>query len=114
MAPGALGTLQKGGGRRPPPFARVALAPGAAQTPKMTECQSLNKSKIFNQTKVHPRRKALGTALVFFYLLGDFRGPPGSPGLTTIQTKQTTSRKKSMEQSRTGDLEVPQPIERFF
>jgi hypothetical protein len=33
----APGTLPKGGGFRPPPFARFSGAPGAAQTPKMTD-----------------------------------------------------------------------------
>ena len=40
-APGAPETLPKGGGPRPPPFARVSGAPGAAQTPKMTNFRSL-------------------------------------------------------------------------
>ncbi len=43
VAPGALETLQKGGGLCPPPFWRVSRAPGAAQTPKMTDFQSLHK-----------------------------------------------------------------------
>ncbi len=42
VAPGALETLQKGGGRSPPPFARVSGASGAAQTPKMTDLRPLN------------------------------------------------------------------------
>ena len=37
----------KGGGLRPPPFGRVSRASGAAQTPKMIDFQSLNKSTIF-------------------------------------------------------------------
>jgi hypothetical protein len=59
VAPGALETLQKGEGRNPQPFARVSGAPGAAQTPKMTEIQiiSLNKFRFFcfHQAKVQPR-----------------------------------------------------------
>ena len=56
MAPGALETLQKGGGRSPPPFARVSGAPGAAQTPKMTDFQSLKQILEFvHQAKVQPR-----------------------------------------------------------
>jgi hypothetical protein len=39
-APGAPETLAKGGGLRPPPFARVSGATGAAQTPKMTNFKS--------------------------------------------------------------------------
>jgi hypothetical protein len=35
--PGAPETLAKGGGRSPPPFGRASEAPGAAQTPKMTD-----------------------------------------------------------------------------
>ncbi len=41
VAPGALGTLAKGGGRSPPPFGRGSGAPGATQTPKMTDFPSL-------------------------------------------------------------------------
>ncbi len=41
--PGALETLQKGGGRRPPPFARVSGAPRAAQTSKNVRFPILNK-----------------------------------------------------------------------
>ncbi len=40
-APGAPETLQNDGGRSPPPFGRVSGAPGAAQTPKMTDFLSL-------------------------------------------------------------------------
>ena len=40
-APGAPETFPKGGGLRPPPFARVSGAIGAAQTPKMTDFRSL-------------------------------------------------------------------------
>ena len=40
-APGAPETLPKGGGLRPPPFARVAGAAGASQTPKMADFRSL-------------------------------------------------------------------------
>ena len=42
-APGAPETLPKGGGLRPPPFARVPGAPGApraAQTPNVTDFRS--------------------------------------------------------------------------
>ncbi len=46
VAPGALETLQEGGGRSTPPFARVSGAPGAAQTPKMADFQSLKDSRI--------------------------------------------------------------------
>ncbi len=52
---GALETLQKGGGLCPPPFARVSRAPGAAQTPKMTDFRSLNSSRTFDTAKVQPR-----------------------------------------------------------
>ncbi len=45
------GTLPKGGGLRPPPFARVSGAPGAAQTPKMTDFRPLQKLKIPSQRK---------------------------------------------------------------
>ncbi len=56
VAPGAWETLQKGGGRSPSPFARVSAAPGAAQTPKMIDCQSLNKIlELFYPAKVQPR-----------------------------------------------------------
>ncbi len=41
-APGAPDTLAKGGGRSPPPFGRVSGAPGAAQTPNMTDFRPLN------------------------------------------------------------------------
>ncbi len=40
-APGALEILPKGGGRSAPPFGRVFGAPGAAQTPKVTDLLSL-------------------------------------------------------------------------
>ena len=40
-APGAPESLAKGKGRSPPPFGRVSGAPGAAQTPKMTDFRSL-------------------------------------------------------------------------
>ncbi len=40
-APGAPETLAKGGVRGPPPFGRASGAPGAAQTPKMTDFRSL-------------------------------------------------------------------------
>ena len=33
VAPGARETIPLGGGLRPPPFGRVSMAPGAAQTP---------------------------------------------------------------------------------
>ncbi len=36
-SPGGPETLPKGGGASPPTFARVSGAPGAAQTPKMTD-----------------------------------------------------------------------------
>ncbi len=54
-APGALETLEKCGGPRPPPFARVSGAPGAAQTPKMTDFRSLNSFHISYPSKVQPR-----------------------------------------------------------
>jgi hypothetical protein len=44
-APGSPETLQKGGGGRPPPFAWVSGAPGAAQAPKITDFQSFKKSR---------------------------------------------------------------------
>ncbi len=44
--PGAPEILAKGGGLRPPPFARVRPAPGATQTPKTADFQSLNESRI--------------------------------------------------------------------
>jgi hypothetical protein len=40
-APGAPETLPKGRGRSPPPSGMVSGAPGAAQTPKMTDFRSL-------------------------------------------------------------------------
>ncbi len=43
-APGARETLQKAGGRNPPPFWRVSKAPGAAKTPKITDLRPLNKT----------------------------------------------------------------------
>ncbi len=46
-APGARETLQKGGGRSPPPFARVSGAPGAGQTPNMNDFESLTNSIFF-------------------------------------------------------------------
>ncbi len=45
-APGARETIPLGGGLRPPPFARVSGAPGAAQTPKMTDFRPLNNYNI--------------------------------------------------------------------
>ncbi len=54
-APGAPETLAKGGGLRPPPFARVSKSPGATQTLKITDFQSLIGFRIFNQAKVQPR-----------------------------------------------------------
>ncbi len=50
---GVLETLPKGGGRSPPPSGMVSGAPGAAQTPKMTEFQPLKSSKF--PPKVQPR-----------------------------------------------------------
>ena len=41
-APGAPETLQKGGGEAPRPNEIATEAPGAAQTPKMTDLRSLN------------------------------------------------------------------------
>ncbi len=38
-APGAPETFAKGGGLRPPPFARASQAPGATQDPKMIDFQ---------------------------------------------------------------------------
>ncbi len=51
-ARGAPETLAKGGGRSLP---RVSGAPGAAQTPKMSDLQSLNSLEFLNQAKVQPR-----------------------------------------------------------
>ncbi len=42
-APGAPKALPKGGVLRPLPFGRVSGAPGAAQTPKLTDFRSLQK-----------------------------------------------------------------------
>ncbi len=50
-APGAPDTLPKGGGVLSPPFGRVYRAPGAAQTPKMTDFRSLNKRTFFLATQ---------------------------------------------------------------
>jgi hypothetical protein len=55
VGPGAFETLQKGGGLRPPLFARVSGAPGAAQIPKITDLQSLFFLELLNQAKVQPR-----------------------------------------------------------
>ena len=41
-APGAPETLQKGGGEAPAPSEMAPEAPGAAQTPKMTDLRQLN------------------------------------------------------------------------
>ncbi len=41
VASGALETLQKGGGAKPPTFLKGLRVPGAAQTPKMSDLQSL-------------------------------------------------------------------------
>ncbi len=61
-APGAPETLPKGGGLRPPPFARVSRGPGAAQTPKMTDFRSLRIFKFYSYvqnaaTPTHTRPK---------------------------------------------------------
>jgi hypothetical protein len=45
--------FRKVGGEAPPPFARVSGVPGAAQTTKMTDFQSL--TIFLNQAKVQPR-----------------------------------------------------------
>ena len=42
-SPGGGETLQKGGGRGPPPFWRVSRPPGAAQTPKIDDFRSVKK-----------------------------------------------------------------------
>ena len=39
VGPGGCKTIQKRGGRSPPPFWMVLKHPGAAQTPKMTDFQ---------------------------------------------------------------------------
>ncbi len=65
VAPGALETIQKRGGRSPPPFARVSGAPGAAQTPKMTDFQYLANSTFFNQATVQPRNSSLPSVIPF-------------------------------------------------
>ncbi len=54
--PGAPETIPKGGrwGAKPPPFGRLSRAPGAAQTPKMTDFQSLKNCS---------REKPLGATL---------------------------------------------------
>ena len=53
-APGAPETLQKGGGKAPRPSEMATEAPGAAQTPKMTDLRSLKNVKF--PPKVQPRR----------------------------------------------------------
>jgi hypothetical protein len=53
VAPGAPEILAKGRGRSPPPFGRVSRAPGAAQTPKMTDFRPLQHLKF--PPKVQPR-----------------------------------------------------------
>ena len=45
-APRARETLQKGGARSPPPFARISGTPGAAQTSKMYNFRPAQKSTI--------------------------------------------------------------------
>jgi hypothetical protein len=65
-APGAPETLPKGGGLRPPPFARVSGGPGAAQTPKMTDFRLLTNYKILQPSNVQPRSEgwlSAGSAL---------------------------------------------------
>jgi hypothetical protein len=59
-APGAPETLAKGGGLRPPPVGKVSGAPGAAQTPKMTDFKPLNKLEF--PPKVQPRRISVSNA----------------------------------------------------
>ncbi len=49
-APGAPETRSKGGGRSPPPFGRISGAPGAAQTPKMTDFRPSTNYKIPSQS----------------------------------------------------------------
>ncbi len=86
VAPGSWETLQKGGGRSPPPFARVSGAPGAAQTPKMTDFQS-QILEFFNQAKVQPHCCLSSVAFEWLVRLGsvspeDFstrRGRRGRP-----------------------------------
>ena len=51
--PGAPETLQKGGGEASRPSEMAAEAPGAAQTPKMTDFRPLNNFKF--SPKVQPR-----------------------------------------------------------
>ena len=41
---GGRGTLQKGGGLRPPPCWKVSRPPGVAQTPKIDDFRSVKKS----------------------------------------------------------------------
>ncbi len=62
VAPGALETLQKGGGRSPPPFASVSGVPGAAQTPKMIGFQSFKILEFVYKAKVQPRLRASSAA----------------------------------------------------
>ena len=69
---GAPETLPKGGELRPPPFARVSGAPGAAQTPKMTDFRPTKNYKF--PPKVQPRNLAV-LKMIFNFVLG-----PGGPG----------------------------------
>ncbi len=62
--------FQNVGGLRPPPFARVSGAPGAAQTFKMTDFRSLIKKHICSHPRCsHVSERVPGEA-----------GPPGASG----------------------------------
>ncbi len=62
----------KGRGRSPSLFWRVSKVPGATQTPKMTDFQSLTNLKFRNQAKVQP---VLGSHM------GSSRAPKAGPPL---------------------------------
>ncbi len=51
--PGGPGDPSKRWGLRPTPFGRVSGAPGAAQTPKMTDFRDLHNSTTVDPAKVH-------------------------------------------------------------
>ena len=100
-APGGRETLQKGGGRNPPPFGRVSRPPGTDQTPKIDDFRSGKKSYIKNPGVILPgggaRRGEIGDVRCPWvpegslaekfgpvsWVLGrkSHPGPPRSPGL---------------------------------
>ena len=111
MAPGALETLQKGGGRGPPPFARVSGAPGAAQPPKISELRHLTNLKTVFASRIPPRpledQRPCGEVLCSLSL-----GPPEGSKRIPEMTQEAQKEARDRTQKRTkGNLEeVMSPI----